>query len=295
MGGADSAAATERNLPFMPDLTPADRQTCQRQAADALGREPHFSEPLAGGGRGPELAVIPPGVFEMGSPASEFGHCAEEAPQHYVVMREAFAIGRYPVTAEQFQQFQRATGWQPRPDLLWSRGTLPVMNLALPDMLAYIEWLNEETGASYRLPSEAEWEYAARAGAQSPFHFGDHADCDSMHFRPSHPDPAPRRRFRFPCRLSRGLPAPVGEKPPNLWGLFDVHGNVWEMTASHWTSSHFNARRDGRPGSMGDRRRRVTKGGSWFDPAVRARSAARMPRLCTELDTNLGFRLLRQL
>ncbi len=204
-------------------------------------------------------------------------------------------MGRVPVTADQFQRFQRATGWAPRPDLIWSRGDRPVVNLCVTDARNYLAWLGAETGQSYRLPTEAEWEYAARAGSSLPFHFGESADCQSMHYRPAHPDPANVGRWRIPCRLFNGGPEFVGQRRANAWGLHDVHGNVWEMTASAWTDSHFGARRDGGASPASDASRIVTKGGSWFDPAVRARSAARMPRLVNEIDTNLGFRVLREL
>jgi len=246
---------------------------------------------------GPRLSLIPPGRFDMGSATHELGHCREEAPQHLVNLRQAFAIGQYPITATEFERFCAATEWQRRSELIWHTGAYPVINIRMTDVKLYLQWLSAETGYTYRLPTEAEWEYAVRAGSSAPFHFGDTIDCEQVLFNPNFPyQAAPEKRFWF---LPRCLPSrqaePVGLHAANAWGLYDVHGNVWEFTSSHWTSSHLNANRDGSPNQNADPYWYVTKGGSWFDPATAARSAARKKRYFDEMDVNLGFRVLREL
>lgn len=261
------------------------------------GLEHGFSDTLAVGGQGPKLAVIPPGVFEMGSPASEFGHRAEEGPLHYQQMIEAYAIGIHPVTAEEFAVFERDTGWRWRPDLIISSGRQPAINMRHAEAEAYCDWLSAQTGQRYRLPGEAEWEYACRAGTTTPFAFGETVDCRAVHFKASFPYEEARqnKRWFLPKCAPVARVLPVGLYPANAWGLYDMHGNVWEMTGDNWSHSHVNLpRRHPAPGAR--RSKWITvRGGSWFDAAVYARSAARRPRLRDELDVNLGFRVVREL
>lgn len=285
------------SLSFVPDLIPEQLVQLQREAAEAVGLQPVFRDRLADGGEGPDLVVIPPGMFEMGSPRGEFGHRAEEGPQVYVCIQRPFAIGRYTVTADEFGLFQQETGWRFRSDLIRAHGRHPVMNIRVADARRYCEWLSERSGQRYRLPTEAEWEYAARAGTVTPFCYGDSVSCREVHFNPTFPYEEARQAKRW--FLPRCLPLPtaveVGSKSPNTWGLHEVHGNVWEFTANPWTQSHGHTLRDGSIDPNVHSRWIVVKGGSWFDPAVLARSAARRPRLRDELDVNLGFRVLREL
>ncbi len=279
------------DLPFVPDLSPSERVALQQDTARAAGVEAVFRDAA-----GPEMVVIPAGTFVMGATEREFGYQPDEGPQHYVSIVRPFAIGRFTVTAEDFAAYQRDTGFRPRSDLIWARGAQPVINVRLSDAEAYARWLSERTGAIYRLPTEAEWEHAARAGTTTPFSLGEHVTCREVHFNALFPmDPTERKRR---WGLPRCIPWPkaleVGSLPPNPWGLHEVHGNVWEFTVDPWTRSHLHSRRDGRANDHYSRWI-VTKGGSWFDPAVRARSAARAPRLRDELDVNLGFRLVREL
>jgi formylglycine-generating enzyme required for sulfatase activity len=282
----------------MHEYSPGEVRERQREAAESLGLAPFFADTLDDGSRGPELAVIPPGVFEMGSPADEFGHRPDEAPVHYVAIERVYAIGRYTITAEEFERFRRDTEWYLDPDLVHSRERQPMINIRYGDAELYAAWLSRRTGQRYRLPSEAEWEYAARAGTRGPFHYGETASCAEVHFNSAFPYEEARqgRRWFLPRRLPSSSTEPVGAKPANAWGLHDMHGNVWEFTASPWTDSHHHSRRDGgiEPG-VGDPQRIVVKGGSWFDAAIYARSAARRPRLRDEMDVNLGLRLVREL
>lgn len=282
---------------YTPDESQEDLIQLQLQTAEAHQLKHFFSDTLKEGGQAPELAIIPAGSFEMGSDASEFGHETLESPAHYVTITKPFALGRCTVTAEQFEQFREATNWYLRPELLWNKGKKPVTNIRQVDARLYLEWLSEETGHKYRLPTEAEWEYATRAGSTTAFHFGDTVSCKEVHFDPVQPydEPKEKRRWFMPRCIPLPMSIEVASKPANNWGLYEVHGNIWEYTCSPWTTSHINANRDGTPSTTNHTRWYVTKGGSWFDAATKARSAARMKRLYDEMDTNVGFRVLREL
>ncbi len=294
---ADATSFNEARLAHVEDLDVPALKALQQDAAAAAGLPVVFRDQLTDGSEGPQMCVIPAGSFEMGSPDTEFGHRPEEAPVHYVALQQSFALGRFTITADEFAVFQRDTGYRFRSDLITAHGRHPVMNLRIGDVRRYCAWLSECTGQRYRLPTEAEWEYACRAGTGTPFHFGDSVSCREVHFNATFPYDEAREKKRW--FLPRCVPLPtaleVGSKPPNTWGLHEMHGNVWEFTQNPWTASHIGAHRDG---SVADSRYRdwvVVKGGSWFDAAVLARSAARRPRLRDEMDVNLGFRVLREI
>ncbi len=286
----------KRGLPFVHDLDADGLLALQREAAARHGLEVIFHDDARSMLHGPTLVVIPRGMFEMGAPREEFGYMPEEGPQHYVGIDHDFALGRYVVTAAEFEVFRHEIGWSPRPELIWAKEDYPVINIRVEMAEAYAAWVSEQTGRKYRLPSEAEWEYAARAGSLTPFCFGDSVSCKEVHFNAAFPYEEAKAEKRW--FLPRCIPMPrairVGSKPANLWGLHEVHGNVWEMTETAWTNSHHDNRRDGRSRAL-PTDWYVTKGGSWFDAAIWSRSAARKPRLRDELDVNLGFRLLREL
>lgn len=285
-------------LSFVPDLSLEQRLELQQQAAAQAGLPREFRDPLLdAAAQGPQMCVIPAGVFEMGSTANEFGHRQEEGPVHYQQMSQAYALGRSPVTAEEFRRFERATGWRWRSDLITSEGSHPVINIRHAEAEAYCDWLSQQTGQYYRLPGEAEWEHACRAGSSTPFSFGESVDCRQVHFRASFPydEAKQNKRWYLPKCAPIAKTLPVASYRPNAWGLYDMHGNVWEMTRDNWTNSYTNLPR--RHPVPEQRRRKwiVVRGGSWFDPAAAARSAARRARLRDELDVNLGFRVLREL
>lgn len=278
-------------------LSTEELKSLQTQAASYYNLEPFFHDQLKSGLSGPQLAVIPAGQFEMGSPNTEFGHRREEYPQHTIRLDYDFAIGRLPLMAEEFELFRTATEWQKRPELIWHRGRHPVINVRMSDVKLYLSWLSEQTGQKYRLPTEPEWEYATRAGTNTPFWYGSSVSCKEVNFNPIFPyqEVAEKKRWYLPRCIPSVSASEVGLREPNPWGLYDVHGNVWEFTSTHWTSSHLGAYRDGSPATNSNPYWYVTKGGSWFDPAVLARSAARKKRYLDELDTNLGFRVVREL
>ncbi|MEJ2309566.1 MAG: formylglycine-generating enzyme family protein [Gammaproteobacteria bacterium] len=285
-----SEAVTQESCPCIGGFSDDKLLKMQWCTADSLGRQVHFHDRLRHGEPGPELFLIPAGRIEIGSGKREFGHRRCEEPRQLALVDRPFALGRFTVTADDWAQFQRATGWRFRSDLLTATGRHPVMNIRHAEAEAYCRWLSEETGACYRLPTEEEWEYACRAGSTTPFHFGESVTCREVHFNATLPYEEQKRKKRFflPRCVPMARSLPVGSKASNIWGLHEMHGNVWEMTSTLWKPSH-------RFGERADHKAIVTKGGSWFDAAVFARSASRMRRLKDELDVNLGFRVLREL
>jgi len=280
---------------FLPDLASADIKDLQLKTAKNLNRAVFFSDTMHNGNKAPELAIIPTGKYEMGSTEAEFGHSREEYPQHYSHILKPFAIGRFAVTADDFALFQKDTEWFLRPELIWAQGKEPVINIRMSDAYLYLKWLSMQTGERYRLPTESEWEYATRAGTTSAFHFGDEVSCKEVHFHSLFPynEAKEKKRWYLPKCAPMAKALEVGTKPANDWGLYDVHGNVWEMTDSPWRESHLYSNRDGSSDKISSWI--VTKGGSWFDAAIHSRSAARKKRLYDEMDTNLGFRVVRDL
>ncbi len=256
-----------------------------------------YRQPIGDGGVGFDLVPIPGGTFVMGSPADEAGREAHEGPQVEVRI-EPFWMGRLEVTWAEYDlwiedgsrpQSKKPDGMaRPTPpymDLTFNMGRegFPAVCMSHTAARQYCKWLGEKTGRFYRLPTEAEWEYAARAGSTTPYSFGGDAEqlADFAWFAGN-----------SARELEPGAP-PVpayhraGEKKPNAWGLFDMHGNVAEWVADHWLAdayapAHGEALRrnpffapprddKGRP----LRFPHVVRGGSWRDPAPRLRAAAR--------------------
>jgi len=278
--------------PYVHDLAPAQLRSHQAEAAEIAGLTPTFRDTLADKTPGPELVVVPPGVFSMGAGDDEqdFG----DLPHRHVNIDQAFALGRFCITADEFEQFARARGFYWADHLVRTEGRQPVTNVDRAQAQLYLDWLSRETGHRYRLPTEAEWEYACRAGSLSRYCFGDELGCSEANtgsFRLEGRNNQGWRRFLpFCAPMNQALD--VGCYPANLWGLHDMHGNVWEFTSDAWIGpiDPLNSAKLGRQGTWF-----VTKGGSWFEPAWQARSAARKPRRIDELDVNLGFRVLREI
>lgn len=274
------------------DLDVAALRRLQAQAAQAAGMPVFFSDTLADGATGPELAVIPPGHCLCGADAGErrFG----DLPRQRVDIPAAFAIGRHALTADAFQAYARDSGFQWPGHLIRAEGRQPVVNISCGQARDYLAWLSAQTGARYRLPSGSEWEYAARAGSLTAYCFGDRLTCGEANIHTVQPTAPPARGWRrflpFCVPLNRGCE--VGSYPANVWGLYEVHGNVWEFTSDAW-SGPLDAFGTGRRTPEGDWI--VTRGGSWFEGPLEARSASRRPRLRDELDVNLGLRVLREL
>ena len=176
----------------------------------------------------------------MGSPDSEPEREDDECPQHWVQV-PAFEIGRYPVTFAQWDACMAAGGCRHMPDDLgWGRGQQPVINVSWKDAQEYVRWLTRVTGEHWRLPTEAEWEYAARAGTKTPFSTG---ACITT--RQANYDGNYDYNNCGAETVYRGNTQPVGSYPANPWGLYEVHGNVWEWVEDQYHESYKGAPTDG--------------------------------------------------
>jgi formylglycine-generating enzyme required for sulfatase activity len=229
----------------------------------------------------PEMVVIPAGSFQMGSNNGS----DNERPVHSVRLK-SFAIGRYEVTFDEYDQFAVALG-KPKPkDMGWGRGKRPVINVSWEDAVAYAQWLSSVTGKPFRLPTEAEWEYAARAGINSAYFWGEKA-C--VLFRTNIVNDA--ENFAWFSENSGGKTHPVGEKRPNAFKLYDMAGNVFEWVEDCWHDNYQDAPSDESSWQGGDSPGRVLRGGSWGDEPVNLRSATRYWLNSGISDPQFGFRL----
>jgi len=231
----------------------------------------------------PELVELPSGVFERGSPPSEPGHHASEGPVTRVAIRRSFAIGRYPVTFGEWDQCLRDGGCRHRPnDRGWGRGTGPVFYVSWNDVQDYIAWLGTKTGKAYRLPSEAEWEYAARAGTRTAYPWGDAAGRKMANCKGCSEDTSERT-------------TPVGSFSPNRFNLFDMHGNVWQWAADCWNASYAGSPVDGSPWLNGECEKAVVRGGAWGLSPDDIRSARREGDNKDLRSGRRGFRIARNM
>lgn len=233
-----------------------------------------FQDTLADGSKGPEMVVIPAGTFQMGDLTGD--GLSNEKPVHTVTIAKPFAMGKYEVTFDNYDKFANATARTLPGDNGWGRGNRPVINISWDDAVAYTAWLSGETGKHYRLPSEAEWEYAARAGTTTSYWWGNIASKD---------------RAKYGA-LFAGT-ASVGTFPPNPFGLYDTSGNVWEWTQDCWNENYNGAPVDGSAWQSGNCGQHVLRGGSWFIMADWLRSAFRYTYATGDRHGWLGFRLVR--
>ena len=221
----------------------------------------------------PEMVVIPAGQLLMGSPPDELGRYDNEGPHHRVTIGYRFAIGRYAVTFAEYDHFCEETNREKRPDQGWGRDRHPVINVSWRDAKAYVEWLSRATDQTYRLPSEAEWEYACRAGTTTPFSFGVTINTDQANYDGNYTY-AGGAKGEY-----RERTVPVGTLPANPWGLHEMHGNVWEWVEDIWHESYKGAPADGGPWTDAEgtnsSRIRVIRGGSWDNDPRYLRSANR--------------------
>ena len=236
----------------------------------------------------PELVVVAAGSFMMGSPVSEERRDDNEGPVHRVTIGSPFAVGVYEVTFEEWDACVRDGGCRGyrAGDAGWGRGRRPVINVSWRDAQDYVRWLRRETGEEYRLLSESEWEYVARAGTRTAFHFGRTIMTSQANFDGNYTYGSGKKgEYR-----KRTLP--VGSFAANGFGLYDVHGNVWEWVADCWNDSYHGAPSDGGAWERGDCDRRVVRGGSWYNAPWSLRSANRSRgRLGATVAAASGFEL----
>lgn len=258
----------------------------------------------------PTLVVIPAGKFLMGSPATEPGRFDDEGPQHEVSIA-SFAVGKHDVTKDQWAEFAKDTGWHAEPGCAyappegtWSNpgfpqeGNHPVVCVSWPDAQAYVKWLSRKTGKSYRLPTEAEWEYAARAGTRSAYPWGAKALHDFANYGEDECC-APRTAERDKWLGT----SPVGSFPANAFGLFDMHGNVFQWVEDCHGESYAGAPIDGSAVAPRNCSQRVARGGVFGDRPDVMRSAARnfapppgdTMTISNYRSAGFGFRVVRQL
>lgn len=242
----------------------------------------------------PEMVVINPATFQIGSPKEEVRRSSNEGPRVLVNTRYAFEIGRYEVTFDEWDRCLAdggCNGFVPD-DKGWGRGKNPVTNISYNDALSYIDWLNAKSGKIYRLPSEAEWEYVARAGSNNPFSTVSGvsitaADANFNGEFPYGPDQTKGEYIRKPVT--------VGSYAPNYFGLYDIHGNVYEFTSDCFVKGHVGNPADGSPRTDGNCDRRVIRGGSWVTHGYQMRAAKRISYTKDYRYDDFGFRLARTL
>jgi formylglycine-generating enzyme required for sulfatase activity len=206
----------------------------------------------------PEMVVVPAGSFLLGSPANEPEREREEGPQHRVMVAKALAVGKFSVTFDDWDACLGdggCNGYRP-PDQGWGRGKRPVINVNWNDAKAYVAWLSRKTGRIYRLLSEAEREYVTRAATTTPFWWGSSISSSQANYD---------GRFTYGSDAKgefRQKTVSVDTFQPNPWGLYQVHGNVWEWTEDCWNESYNGAPADGSARTNGNCGERVLRGGS---------------------------------
>ncbi|MEH6438248.1 formylglycine-generating enzyme family protein, partial [Massilia sp. DD77] len=312
------AAQAKAAAAYLIEQKRAREEQAARTAAELQAMLPTPASPVAdshgllrdafldGAGEGPALVLIPTGRFQMGSPEHERriamaagaqkNWLARETPQHWVGIEKPFAMGRHPVTVGEWRAFVLATGWQPGGEVDWAAPGFPqtdehpVVGVTWFDALKYVAWLSEATGKRYRLPSEAEWEYACRAGTHTAFHVGDTISTEQANFDGTFTyNGGPRGEYR------RGT-TPAGMFAPNPWGLHDMHGNVWEWVQDVVHENYEGAPVDGSAWELGgDQARRILRGGSWLYNPRYLRSALRNGFSAALSNDIVGLRVVREL
>jgi formylglycine-generating enzyme required for sulfatase activity/uncharacterized caspase-like protein len=226
-----------------------------------------------------EMVQIPGGSFMMGSPESEKGRTQDQSPQHQVNV-PGFSIGKFVVTQEQYQQIM---GNNPS---RFSGVKRPVERVSWNNAVEFCQKLSQKTGREYRLPSEAEWEYACRAGTTTPFHFGETITTDLANYNGTYTYASePKGKY-----LERTTD--VGSFPPNAFGLYDMHGNVWEWCQDDWHDNYIDAPKDGSVWTSQSGNNKLLRGGSWYLSPASCRSAFRSNNYLDLYDDSVGFRVV---
>ena len=240
----------------------------------------------------PEMVVAPAGTFTMGSPASEPGRSSLEDPQHAVTFARQLAVGRFAVTFDEWDACAAdggCGGYRPY-DQGWGRGRRPAINVSWDDAKGYVAWLSRKMGkTTYRLLSEAEREYVTRAGTTTPFWWGASISTSQANYD-GNQTYAGGAKGEYQVKT-----LPVDAFQPNSWGLYQVHGNVWEWVEDCWNDSYRGAPSDGSVWTSGNCKLRVVRGGSWVSIPENLRSASRNGGASANRLNNLGFRVGRTL
>ncbi|MBC7988435.1 MAG: formylglycine-generating enzyme family protein [Luteimonas sp.] len=286
-----------------------------------------FTDALETGARGPQMRVVPHGGFRMGAKDREPDSADYERPQHYIRFERGFAMSIHEVSVGEFRRFMKATrrktrafrrgysmayderngNFIRRSGVDWeddhtgkpAADDLPVLHVSSSDAQAYAEWLSQQSGRHYRLPSEAEFEYALRAGGDKRYPWGDGAPPSRVANLTGSGDHSPGGRSwknAFP-NYSDGYwgPAPVGRFAANAYGLHDLAGNVSEWVADCWHDGYRRAPQDGAAWVNPGCRMRVVRGGSWASSPAQSRSAWRAPADSDTTNARIGFRVVRDL
>lgn len=237
----------------------------------------------------PEMIVIPGGSFTMGSPKDEIGHVHDEEPQIKVTLPR-FALARFETRWDEWQAcVEAAICAEDNDDQGWGKGARPISTIDLQDTRSYIKYVNQTSGAEYRLPTESEWEYAARAGTTTPFSFGETLSTDQANYDGNGVYGSGLKG------LYRNQTVEVGSFPPNPFGLFDMNGNVWEWVEDCFVDTLASTPLDGTAHAVEGCGRFVVRGGSFDHYPRAARSSIRHYMGPEDQETDLGFRVARTL
>jgi formylglycine-generating enzyme required for sulfatase activity len=239
----------------------------------------------------PEMVVVPAGSFTMGSPESEPGRSYDESPQHAVTLARQLAVGRFAVTFDEWDACVAdggCNGYKPS-DQGWGRARRPVINVSWDDAKAYMAWLSKKIGKAYRLLSEAEREYVTRAGTTTPFWWGSSISTSQANYDGNYTYGGGAKGEY------RAKTLPVDSFQPNPWGLYQVHGNVWEWVEDCWQDNYNGAPTDGSARTSGDCHFRVLRVGSWNNSPQSLRAANRIRLTSGNRSDLIGFRVGRTL
>ncbi len=283
----DETPSDDQLRPFEFETVTVDRQgeIVQRSPQQAF----YFVEPLGEPAPALEMVAIPGGYFRMGSPKKEPERYDNESPQHPVTV-QPFFLSKYPITQAQWQfvaalpEAERSLKAQPSHFKGHNR---PVEQVSWEDAAEFCARLSQHTGRDYRLPTEAEWEYACRAGTHTPFSFGETITSDLANYDGTY------TYADEPAGEHRNQTTDVGLFPPNEFGLCDMHGNVWEWCLDHWHQNYEGAPSDGSAWLSDEGKAlRVLRGGSWSDYPRNCRSACRNYSYLDDRYNGIGFRVV---
>jgi formylglycine-generating enzyme required for sulfatase activity len=289
-------------------------------AGTVLGAHGSLLEPGAGRTEffkdfehGPEMVVVPAGEFMMGSTEKDIDeknqvHLASfyrcEGPQHRVKFPSPFAVGRYATTFLEWDAYLADIEGHTdvADDFGWGRKSRPVIDVSWADATAYTAWLSDKTGKNYRLLTEAEWEYVARAGTDTWYWWGSHITPDCAHYDYSHgfgdPDQGQHPQELWPSEVGQrpDRTIEVDQRPPNPWGIHQLNGNVYEWCADDWHESYDGAPNDGTAWILGEvQNAKIMRGGCWGDIPHKLMTSYRERGDVGERGNYLGFRVARTL